>query len=111
MAGQAVAMPRSRHGESLKTPGLPDGIASFFPVHSEQSTLTQGTVVDRGIHSCGSRRVCPAPDQHGWRQLSNHLSEWPLIERAKQGIAPLEESGVKEGAEGDEDESGDEGED
>lgn len=42
MAGQAVTMPRSRYGESLKTPDLPDGIASFFPVHSKQSTLARG---------------------------------------------------------------------
>ena len=86
-------------------------LSGSFGTINFNSGYTRWAVVDRGTRSCGSRRVCPAPDQHGWRQLSNHLSEWPLIERAKQGIAPLEESGVKEGAEGDEDESGDEGED
>ena len=62
-------------------------LSGSFETINFSSGDTKWTVVDRGTRSCGSRRVCPAPDQHGWRQLSNHLSEWPLIERAKQGIA------------------------
>ena len=76
MAGQAVAMPRSRHGESLKTPGLPDGIASFFPVHSEQSTLTQGILNGRLLIE---GHVAAVRDAFAQLQTSTVGGSFPII--------------------------------
>jgi len=113
VTGQAVIMPRS-YGKSLKASDLPDGVAKFFPVHSEQSP--QGLPKEQLLPVMEVIRKHVAAVRDAFAQLEIRMVGGSFLiiyesdpERAKQGIAVLEEGDLEEGEEDDEDES--EGED
>lgn len=112
VTGQAVNTPRS-YGVSIKAPDLPDGIAKFFPVHSEQ--LTQGLPREQLLPVIEEIRKRVAAIRDAFAQLEIRMAGGSFLiiyegdlERAKQGIVLLEEGDQEE----EEDSEGDsEGED
>ena len=87
---------------------MPDGIAKFFPVHSEQ--LSQGLPKEQLLSVIEAIRKHVAAIRDAFAQLEIRMVGGSLLiiyegdlERAKQGIALLEE-GVEEEDEDDEDE-------
>ncbi|KAF9793329.1 hypothetical protein BJ322DRAFT_1034064 [Thelephora terrestris] len=115
VTGQAVTVPRS-YGKSLKPSDLPDGIAKFFPVHSEQ--LSQGLPKEQLLPVIESirRHVAAVRDAFARLELRMIGGSFLIVyegdlERAKQGIALLGEGDSDEDEEDDEDESDDEDED
>ena len=112
--GQAVNAPKS-YGRSIKPSGLPDGIAKFFPIHSERST--QGLPKEQLLSVIEVIREIVAMIRDAFAQVEIRMAGGSFliiyegdVERAKQGIALLEEEGVEE-EDGDEDEDEDEDED
>ena len=109
--GQAVNAPKS-YGRSIKPSGLPDGIAKFFPIHSERST--QGLPKEQLLSVIEVIREIAAMIRDAFAQVEIRMAGGSFliiyegdVERAKQGIALLEEEGVEE-EDGDEDEDEDE---
>lgn len=107
-------MPRT-YGKSLKVSDLPDGIVSFFPVHSEQ--LPQGLPKEQLLPIIEVIRKRVAAVREAYAQLEIRMAGGSFLiiyesdfERAKQGIALLEEGEVEEGEDNDEDEDEDEDE-
>ncbi|KAF9653872.1 SAICAR synthase-like protein [Thelephora ganbajun] len=106
--GQAVNTPKS-YGRSIKASDLPDGIARFFPVHSEQST--QGLPKEQllPVIKAVRQRVATIRDTFARLEIRMVGGSFLIIyesdiERVKQGIALLEEEGVEEADYDDEDE-------
>ena len=114
--GQAVNAPKS-YGRSIKPSGLPDGIAKFFPIHSERST--QGLPKEQLLSVIEVIREIVAMIRDAFAQLEIRMAGGSFLiiyegdlERAKQGIALLEEEGVgEEEEEEDDDDDDDEDED
>ena len=108
--GQAVNTPKA-YGKSIKASDLPNGIAKFFPIHSEQSTLGLPTEQLLPVVEAIRERIAEIRD--AFAQVEMRMVGGSLLiiyendlERVKQGIALLEE-GVEE-EEDDEDEDDEE---
>ena len=93
---------------------LPDGIARFFPVHSERST--QGLPEEQLLPVIEAIRKHVAAIRDAFARLEIRMVGGSLLiiyegdlERAKQGIALLEESDTEEAVEGIEDEESEDG--
>lgn len=107
--GQTIVMPRA-YGKSLKASDLPDGIAGFFPVHSEQTP--------RGLPKEQLLLVVEAVRKHvaiireefarleirmvGGSYLIIYESD---LEHAQKGIALLEEGEIEDEDEEEEEET------
>ncbi|KAF9653875.1 SAICAR synthase-like protein [Thelephora ganbajun] len=97
--GQAVNTPKS-YGRSIKASDLPDGIARFFPIHSEQST--QGLPKEQllPVIKAVRKRVASIRDTFARLEIRMVGGSFLIIyegdiERVKQGIA-LKEDSVEE---------------
>ena len=110
VTGLPVNTPKS-YGKSIKVSELPDGIARFFPIHSEQ--LPQGLPKEQLLPVIEDIRRHVAAVRDAFAQIEIRMVGGSFLiiyesdlERAKQGIALLEE-----GDEEDEEDSEDEDED
>ena len=96
---------------------MPDGIAKFFPIYSEQ--VTQGLPKEQLLPVVEGIRTRVAAIRDAFAQLEIRMAGGSFLiiyegdpERVKQGIALLEEGiGDEEDDEEDEDEDEDDGED
>ena len=112
MAGQPVNTPKS-YGKSIKASDLPDGIARFFPIHSEQ--LTQGLPKEQLLSVIGTIRRHIAAVREAFSQAEIRMAGGSFLiiyegdfERAKQGIAFLEEGGIEEDEDSDDEDEDEE---
>ena len=108
--GQAVNTPKS-YGKSIKPSDLPDGIAKFFPIHSEQSAL--GLPKEQVLPVVEAIRKQVAAIRNAFAQVEMRMVGGSLLivyendlERVKQGIALLEEGVEEEDDDEDEDAEG-----
>lgn len=111
--GQAVNTPKS-YGKSIKPSDLPDGIAKFFPIRSEQSTQGLPRELLLPIVEAIRKRVATIRDVLAKLEIRMVGGSFLIIyegdiERAKQGIALLEEDEAG-GEEDDEEDAEDEDE-
>ena len=109
--GQAVNTPKS-YGRSIKASDLPDGIAKFFPIHTERSTL--GLPKEQLLPVIKAIRESVATIRDAFAQLEIRMAGGSFLfiyegdlERAKQGISLLEGEGVWEGDDEDDDDEED----
>ena len=100
MTGQAVNTPRT-YGKSIKASDLPDGLARFFPIHSERST--QGLPKEQLLPVVEAIRKHVAAVREAFAQVEVRMVGGSFLiiyesdlERAKQGTALLEEGGDEE---------------
>ena len=112
--GQPVNTPKS-YGKSIKVSDLPDGVARFFPVRSEQSA--QGLPKEQLMQVLEVIRKHVAAIQDAFAQLEIRMVGGSFLiiyegdlERAKQGLLEVG-AGEEEGEEGEEDEEDVEDED
>lgn len=98
--GLAVNTPKS-YGKSIKASDLQDGIARFFPIHSEQST--QGLPKEQLLSVIEAIRSHVAIIRDAFAQLEIRMVGGSFLiiyegdlERSKQGIALLEEEAMEE---------------
>ena len=113
--GQAVNTPKA-YGKSIKPSELPDGIAKFFPVHSEQSTLGLPKEQILPVLEAIRKRVVAIRDAFAQVEMRTVGGSLLIIyendlERVRQAINLLEEDGEEEEDDEDEDAEGEEEED
>ena len=98
--GKAINTPKS-YGKSIKPSDLPDGIARFFPIHSEQST--QGLPKEQLLSVIEAIRKHVATIRDAFAKLEIRMVGGSFLiiyegdlERSKQGVALLAEEDVEE---------------
>ena len=114
--GKAVNTPKT-YGKSIKASDLPDGVAKFFPINSEQSS--QGLPKEQLLPVIEAIRRHVAAIRAAYAQLEIRMVGGSFLimyegdlERVKQGIALLGEEDLGEEEEDDDDDDDDaEGED
>ena len=104
------------YGKSIKASDLPTGIAKFFPIHSEQSTLGLPTEQLLPVVEAIRERIAEIRD--AFAQVEMRMVGGSLLiiyendlERVKQGIALLEEGVEEEEDDEDEDDEDEDDED